>query len=313
LAITFEEYAPPKDFIALLNRHEMVNTRHNYYDFRPELPPKFSQVFARRKKKYEKGDDDYALASLYGSQSQNFGFCGPQFLEDTLKTSNNAIEIFTEPEDICRQYNYQAYAYLDAKEYKNAWQAISLYLDFDPQKTILEFLTKTKLSCQLSYGILPKYDTNYALALLCRFVAETSQDQGSPIFWDYFKSVLSEIFNGSFSHHPFQLILINIGRIAWQDGDRENAQKSWQKSIDICLTSGDTTIEPMALLGFSYLYKNNLLTEEHTLKAGELLIKINNSSRKTANHFFAILELPIETALPKIAEIPQQFFPFSYR
>lgn len=312
-AITFEEYAPPKDFIVLLNRHEMVNNRHNYYDFRPELPLEFSKVLARRKIKHETGDDDYALASLFASQSQNFGFCGPQFLRNTIKTSNNAIEIFTEPEDICRQYNYQAYAYLDAKEYQNAWQAISLYLDFDPQETILEFLTKTKLSCQLTYGILPKCDTNYVLALLCRFVAEKSQDEGSPKFWDYFKPVLSEIFNDSISHHPIQLILINIGCIAWQDGDRDNAQKAWQKSIDVCLTSENTTIEPMALLGFSRLYNNDLLTTKHKLKVGELLKKINNSSRKTIDHFSGILELPIETALHKIAEIPQQFFPFSYR
>jgi hypothetical protein len=313
LAITLEEYASSRDIASLLNRHGLINARHNYYDFRPELPPQFLKVFSRRKSRYETGDDDYALASLYGSKSQNFGFCGPQFLKDTIEASNNAINIFTEPEDVCRQYNYQAYAYLDAKEFQNAWLAMSRYLELSPRETINNFLKKTKLGCGLTYGILPKHDTKYVLALLCRIMAETISSEDYCTFWKYFKPVLTEIFSESLYCHPYQLILANLGSIAWKEHEYNTAQKAWQKSIDVCLASGNTTIEPMALLSMSHLYKHNLLKEEKKSKVEELLTQIQTSSQKIRTHFAPILEQPIETVLCEIIDNQQQFFPFSYR
>lgn len=308
-AVDLAEFADQKELSRLENRYGIIHQRHNFYDFRPVLPKQFAAMVEKRRQRI--GDDtDYALASFYGSIAQNFAFCGPAYLQKTINAAQQAIKYFADDTEKRRQYNYLAYAFLDKPDFRQSWHYISKYLDISADTAINDFIRDIELTCSATYGILSEKDSPFVLALLCRFFADIPEQ--SPVIWSKFKPLLAEIIKYDRQTHPFQLTLVNLGRLACGAEDKDNACRAWQTSVNICRQSKDTTIQPMALLGAAYLLQEDMAQPE-TIAAVSDLLTSPGITKMNQKHFQLLLTLRPKDALNLVAESPRQFFPFNYR
>ena len=226
--------------------HALV-AAHNRYEFSPDLPDGLTRLLGFMEKRHDMQQQfgcvaDPGLGRLYGTLVQNSAFCGPRHIGQTEFLSRKARRALGEncseelkPEWL-RQYHYLGFARLDAGDVEGARICLEtclgirdLNIDFDRLQDL----------------------TAWQLFLLCRYLAQTVPD-------DYpaglFNSLVQTVLKNFTRHHPWQLIFFNLGRAALLRGDREQAARLMQKSLDICLkTDEGPTIEMMALKPLAFL------------------------------------------------------------
>jgi len=128
------EKQSPKDVSRFVNRF-YVDTLHNRFMFKPELPREFMEIIEEELKYWRKGTTNYVVGSLYGTMAQNYGFCGTRYLkeiEDCVKRSQEAFGNGTDEslkDDWRRQFSYLAFAFLDAGRFDEAKKALFNFLD----------------------------------------------------------------------------------------------------------------------------------------------------------------------------------------
>ncbi|RZB34196.1 MAG: hypothetical protein SRB2_03589 [Desulfobacteraceae bacterium Eth-SRB2] len=277
---------------------------HNRFEFNPDLSGGLKHLINSLENVYEKhceiGSPTFpALGRLYGSLVQNYGFCGPDYLEFTEDYTRKARKALGEqsiPEykdEWLRPFNYLTYAYLDADRFDKATNSLFNYL---------EITTFTDL-----WLMLPEFSP-WQHAILARFLADTGNGENAQKYFHWGIKNINDIKKGE---HPWQLWCFNMGRIAIGLDDPENAFQLFSRSLDICLSqSSGPTIQVMALLPLSGLLSLDALKYETANIAKKI---IETAARELNSEYFSILEKKdFETVLKIVLEKPERLFPFTY-
>lgn len=279
--------------------------KHNRYQFDPTLPENLWNLLNRLEKRYKLVIDDFGsstdniLGRLYGSLSQNYGFCGPNFLSDTIKYAELAQDAFGNgivqelKSDWLRQFNYMAYAYLDAGNLARAEQSLLSYLEIKRWADL--------------WQLLPKLDP-YHHAALSRFFADATDSKNKARYFNWAISKKNELIR---KRHPWQLWTYNLAKIAGSLVDNKRASELYSHSLDLCLAGKDgPTVQAMALLPLSGLWELDELPDK-TIESAE---KIAHSAAMSLNpYYFKILDQnDFRDVLEKVWHQPDVLFPFTY-
>jgi hypothetical protein len=113
--------------------------------------------------------------------------------------------------------------------------------------------------------------------------------------------------------HPWQLISLNLGRMAASAGCLEEAEQLFRHSLQICLKDSDT-MYPMGLLALAELHRTDLARDDDYQKAREIMRWIKRTELLNADHFQLLLSLTApEELLHEVNRKRCRLFPFSYR
>jgi hypothetical protein len=293
-----------------LSNHEFVDNRHNHFDFRPEIPEGLPELIKKAEKIFSIETDGHvgaaepSLAAIYGTIAQNYGFCGPLFLQETFGYSKKAIERFggmygadmpeNYREDCLRQYSYITYACLDAGDFENAKKHLLLYFACASLEQVSQIFSSF---------------SEWHHALFSRFIADT---QNSSLFCTYIHFLMDKASSITSENHPWQLWYFNMARCAWLEKKLDQAKNFAIESLTLCENKGPgNTISVMGLLPLSFLYANRMIYEPVKEKFdlfSETALKINPNFFKCSEK-----NKSMESILECVHKTPQQFFPFSYR
>lgn len=290
--------------------HGFVGACHNHYNFRPEMVEGLV-VLAEKAEQFllystdgEDGIIEPSLGAIYGTMAQHFGFCGPAYLEETLRFSKKAMGRFggaygepdfsPEKASILRQYNYMTYAFLDAGNTEEARRHLLLYLEQPDLESVVGHL-----------DVLSEWE----LALVARFMADAGD---GPLVAACVAFAGKARENRVAQSHPWQLWCLNMARCAQKTGDTRLARDLAFQSLDICrsVRSGEA-MQVMALLPLAFLLAQGLAPIKdlalHYRTAVETALGLN------PDHFAALNPQDCQAGLADISRRPAAFFPFSYR
>lgn len=299
-----------RDLLKWLSNFEFVHRRHNQYIFKPEMPEGLDELIDHTEKSYAwetkgiEGASDPVLGAIYGTIAQNYGFCGPRYIDRTIEFSKKTIEKFggehvpqALPEDrknCLRPYNYMAYAYLDAKDYAQAEQCLFNYLDQASLHEVMQNLDQF---------------SEWEHALLARYMADAASLE---LIQTYLRFYGENNYGLVTNKHPWQLWCYNMARCALKVDETDLATWLSTKSVDVCeMTSAGPTMRVMALLPLSFLFERNLLAERELEKKYHDVVK--TALALNSEHFSDLQNITVKEGLKKIGREPGRYFPFSYR
>lgn len=286
------------DRIADFCNRRFVTEYHALYRFCPELPEWLTEM----RDKLESVRETQAingikparpsLGKLYGTIAQNYGFCGPMYLEECQRSVSSAKEAFgglkvPELEKDCRrQYHYLVCAFLDADKADEAQAALENYLG-----SPLEEVNPAALN-------------RYQHAALARFLADT--DLRLPHYEAWCRNHLKR----SLTEHPWQLWLWNVGR---RLPENEAKRDAWHKGLALCRRLG-LTARPMALLHAAWLFREGLAASTVLDEVVQDVLAEISGSRLHMPHFADLFSKTTwQAVLESIAAHPARWFPFTYR
>lgn len=285
--------------------HALV-AAHNRYGFSPDLPDNLTRLLEFMEKRHDIQQTfgciaDPCLGRIYGTLVQNAAFCGPGHIAQTEAFSRKARQALGENYsqelnfEWLRQYHYLGFARLDAEDVEGARVCLTTCLgirDLNIESFRLQDLTV------------------WQLFLLCRYLAETGPDTA---FVPLFDSLVQTALKKFTRHHPWQLIFFNLGRAALFRGDRERAARLMQKSLDLCLKTGEgPTIEIMALKPLAFLEKTLPAAQfDAGCDAWEKQLR-QAASHLDTYHFSFFHERTLKDALGCVRDNHGTIFPFSY-
>jgi len=281
----------------LLNRR-FITEFHSLYRFQPEVPQWLSNLRDRleslRQRHVISGTTPAmpSLGKLYGTIAQNYGFCGPQYLDQTCLTVERAWDAFGGErvreleKERRRQDHYLVCAYLDAGRWEEARTALERYLAGP--------LEKLNPSCLNAYQH----------AAFARFLAETSFRPATYASW------CRDQLRRCAPRHPWQLWLWNAGRLL---SDKEEKRQAWLKGVELCFRLG-VTAHPMALLHAAWLHAEKLAAREDLERIVAKVFREIRESRLNEHHFAPLLSKRTwREVLETVLATPGTFFPFTYR
>ena len=284
--------------------HDLVQTRFNCYDFRPELPTSFSNALAQEEKLQNVyPHDSYRLGAMYGTLAQNFGFCGPDFLDKLLDAADRAETAFGDRywQERKRLDNYRIYGLLDAGQVENAACLIPQYLDQENKNTDIWFTTAMQL---LSSGTSEEI---FKSSLVLRFLA----DDGYRIHNDQWRTAVPHIMKQK--SHPWQLIGLNLARILTHSGQAREAEPLLMYATQLCSAGGET-IRPMALLPLAELDRAGSADRAALETTAQTIHWLGNDAPLNHDHFRLLLQTDNPAEQLEIVRTQRSvLFPFSCR
>lgn len=285
--------------------HGFICNRFNRYDFRPELTPDLAAILETEEKKQETyPGSNYLLGALYGTLAQNFGFCGPACFSSLVTMTEKARQAFGRKylRETERLFNYEIYGHLDCGNLEQARKLLRPYLGPDMDREPVNWPRQIE-------SLLTGMDdaSPFRLALVLRFLGDTGYRVPAP--W-----MAETLFTIRGRHgHPWQLIALNLGRMAIRSGALDEAGEFLRHSRDICLSDGDT-MRPMALLPLAELHKTGHAEPGQYCQALEISQWLERTTGLKRDHFRPILGITDGAKL--LQEVNRQrarLFPFSYR
>ena len=309
-------------FNQFINRCSGISDRHNQYDFRPCLPEEFMAMLNRQIKIHELNDcpSDYGIGSMYGTIAQNFAFCGPDFIDQTKRYILFAQTAFgrgEDPllrEDWLRQFFYLFFALLDCGKiyHGEAAQVLCKYLEINNLQEIP--YTIFKAGCDNKIGSYPFFAIVRGLADMFEAFPPNQRKRLTKDVLQFTDLIKETSFAGKRSQiHPWQLIIYNAGRLALQVDKLQQACRAFEKSILLC-QYGQDTMNAMALLPLSQLYKVGRLKQGLKRSCLAVLQKIRESPLINSEHFQKLTDTTdADQVLRIVADQPERFFPFNYR
>ncbi|SHF32976.1 Lon protease (S16) C-terminal proteolytic domain-containing protein [Desulfacinum infernum DSM 9756] len=270
-----------------------ITERHALYRFDPQLSKPVQEIVGRLEscRDAQRMGDTVpvipALAKLYGTIAQNYGFCGPDYLADTRRYVDLALEAFggdgVPPfqQDRKRQLHYLLHALLDAGRLEEAEGVLQRYLG--------------RKESDLS---------PYEHAALARFGAETGR------FPPGYRAACRSLLRKGLEGHPWQLWLWNVGRILT---DAEGKRLAWEQGLRLCSRLGPTA-RPMGLLHAAWLWKEGLAPAEKIRTTVEEILADLENGPLWKDHFRPLLSARSWAhALEEILAASARYFPFTYR
>ncbi len=281
-------------------------TRHNRYHFKPQLPDYLACIMTNLEQRWRhacafKPCIYPVLGRLYGAAAQNYGFCGPAYLDEVLQYTHGAQKAFGQGavaehrHDSRRQLNYRLYAFLDAGRTDRAEAALKAYLGVaDWRAPDHEFSALTP----------------WEHAAWMRFTADHPYSAAGLHYPAWALGAAESI---TAIRHPWQLWSFNLGRWAEKNGDVTAAIQFYQNSLHLCLdVDQGPTIRVMALLPLAGLSALQAWPPKGELIDAVEMIK-KAARRLNPTYFDAFLNHAIEPVLIEIRRRPQAWFPFTYR
>lgn len=284
-----------------------IVTAHNQYRFEPGLPfasKEVQSILHRESEAFLKLESKKgialhpALGRFYGTAVQNYGFCGPAWLQQTLDSARIAMRLFGQGkipgehrQHCLRQHCYLVYAHLDADQPDHALQELLAYLQ-----------------AQDLQDIEPSSLNPFEHACLLRYVAQTGTRLPG-----YLEQAAHLALQGVPSRHPWQLWLYNLGLLLQ---DRELSLYCLKQSVMLCLQDmhKEQTLVPMALLGLSALARSVPEKEQELLQQFRAIQEFLPSSSLSQEHFKPVLQTsPTLQGLLSLRSCLPRLFPFSYR
>ena len=290
--------------------HRFVGARHNGYDFRPELIRGFADLVEKAEHMFLletegiEGASDPALGAIYGTMAQHYGFCGPEFLGETLRFSKKAMKRFggvygkrapsEGRENFLRQYNHLAYAFLDAGKWAEAERSLLFYLEQPSLESVVQALD----------GL-----SEWEHALVARFMADAGTPEQVCACVDFVRTRGAACV---VLKHPWQLWRHNMARCSWRAGEKDLARSLAVASLALCESKdAGVTMNVMALLPLAFLWANGLADEK------DLALSFRNAVDKALalnpRHFSILNPEDFKGTLDAVRLNPAAFFPFSYR
>lgn len=285
--------------------HSFVGRRFNRYDFRPEPTPELSAVLEQEEKKQEVYPGSNALlGALYGTLAQNFGFCGPSRFDSLLEMTARARKAFGRKYHLEteRLINYEIYGYMDSGRPDQARQLMGNYLGLNDHADPDEWLQQAEMLLIASDVSGP-----FRAALVMRLLNEIKYKPSPARITGGISMICRQ------HGHPWQLIALNLGRMAITADRFEDAGQLFRHSLRICQDDSDT-MRPMGLLALAELHTTGLADDDDYKKAQEIQIWLKRTDCLNTDHFQSILTLTDgDKLLHTINRERSRLFPFSYR
>jgi hypothetical protein len=281
--------------------HSFVDRRFNRYDFRPDPTPELAAVLKQEenKQKVYPGSNGL-LGSLYGTLAQNFGFCGPAHLASLLEMTDRSRQAFGRKYQLETQrlINYEIYAFLDSARLEDAVQLTAKYLGLDASSRPEDWFKQMEVSL---------FSEPFKAALVLRLLSEIGYTPAGS--WITGSIPLICRHHG----HPWQLIALNLGRMAVTAHRLEDGELLLRHSLRICQADSETML-PMGLLALAELHAAALARAEDYSTARAIRIWLKETTYLNGDHFQPILELTAgEELLDEVKRKRSRLFPFSYR
>jgi hypothetical protein len=293
-------------FSYLNNR--VVTERFNRFDFRPGLPPEFISFIEFEERHNAAGRDDYALGAAYGTMAQNFGFCGPAYLDDLERCADQAAVSFGQKykREKVRPAAYRIYAFLDAGLAEQAAGSVDGYLGLEKTGTNTDRLAAIRSLLRDRENA-----AAYHGAVALRFLADTWNSGLRP----HDITLLNDIavLTPEYHDHPWQLTALNLGRLYAKANLVDEASRLFRHAETLC-RAGNTTMRIMALLPLAELYKLDRAEKKDCLTAENLADSTRGDTLFNRDHFKILHALPDgRSILEQVATSRSDLFPFSYR
>jgi len=240
------------------------------------------------------------MGALYGSITQNYGFCGPGYFHETEKYSALARKAFGEGEipehkekGWLRQLHYLAYAELDAGLPIRAKQTLFRYFEIKTWKELWPSVRRF---------------SEWHHALLARFLAEAGDTSIRKKYFDLVFARRQEVLK---PQHPRQLWAYNLGRLAQGLGRKEEARELYSESLALSLSREfGPTVHVMALLPLSGLWNLGSLSCVDYEEAEKVIRSA--AARLHPEHFRLLHENDLQKVLREVSKKPGKMFPFTY-
>lgn len=296
------------ELLSSLNHH-FVADRFNRYNFSIEIPPTVLELLDQEERRNAACfRPNRQLGAMYGTLCQNFGFCGPLFLDTFDEYANRAEAAFGNryAGEKQRLLAYRLYVLLDAEDGRGAGLALNRYLH------LAETAGPDDWHSALCRSLEEKrQESPYGAALILRTMADLDIRLSA--------TQLDDIGNLLATHlprhgqHPWQLISLNSARLLIRDDRVEACRAHLRRMAEICCNGGET-MQVMALLAYSELHIHGLAGGEQYRRAEELVNDIQLSRHLKQEHFAGLFHHnSTQKMLRHLADNRALFFPFSYR
>ncbi|MGB5230537.1 MAG: hypothetical protein WBN83_03330 [Desulfoprunum sp.] len=289
--------------------HLFVAERFNRYHFSMAIPDDIQRLLSEEEARNRIAHrPNKRLGAMYGTLSQNCGFCGPQWFAGLEEYAVKAETSFDREYDSekRRLSLYRVYGHLDREDYSQAGQWLNHYLGLQPGDGPERWLEQ---AVHLAGG---KQEVRlFSLALIVRALADMKI---TPDTKDIL-ALTAELGQRIPRHlqHPWQLILLNLARLLGEAGLVAECRTALQRAAAICLAGGET-MQAMALQVYAELQYRSLIDEPDLLAAEEVRQRVLTSGYLHSQHFSGLRE-NTETVrmLEHLHRNRSTFFPFSYR
>ena len=324
--------ADPREFVHFVNQ-DLVIERHDSYTFVTKLPEEFSEILERQRQvhRWQKGVD-YILGGLCGTVAQNFGYCGPGYLDQTRSFVSEAQVAFGAgrvPDyraDWQRQFNYLCYALMDAGFIDEAQTVLLQYLGLQvpsgqtaPPRSRGEVMLTVAGHMSRVLGQMAQdrsRDRPFMMATSARYLREACtllSDSDLLLCRETLRQILSRFPTTYPERHPWQLFANNLGWVIHRVGNTDLARQYWQTSARTCDRLGETGM-PMALLAITALDETGGMTSKLRNQALAVIESIQRSNFLRKAHFQDLLDqYGIENVLGFVRKHQHELFPFTYR
>ncbi len=282
--------------------HSFIVSRHNAFKFSTDDLQKFleeirgargaleEQLLSKRRRVPDQTDRN--LGGLYGLIAQHHAYCGS--LDEALAYSDKALDAFghgtSSPllKDCGQQFTYRVYIYLEAGDYATARETLQTLLgisslkDFDPS-TVAD---------------------PYHHAAIARYLVESEESLDGYCRWalEHLPVIRQE-------SHPWQLWSYHMGRIVTNKTQKYSLLSA---SRNICSRPDQPTLQIMALLPLSELWRERLLSDDELMAAVQDVVDLLASGSVDVAHFSPLLGKKWHELLEYVAENRCNLFPFNY-
>lgn len=281
----------------------IIGDRHNRYVFSIDVPGDDEALFELKEMEDAFGRqrargtcrEDGRLGRYYGTLGQNYGFCGPDYLGETLGCLDQAVSFFCadskrSEKERDRDLLYKVFALSSAGRTNDAFEILrGIALLWDHEGWNLN-------------GMDP-----YQIHGLLRVHADSGAGMDAHL-WHGLEGVWKR---QAMRPHPWQLISYNLGLLA---PDRATALCMLKQSLALCLSpENGPTIKVMALLPLAQIHALGFRLPDLEELSRQALAPVHGKEL-SEDHFAELLQAEsIEELLQMVQKEKKRLFPFSYR
>jgi hypothetical protein len=289
--------------------HLFVAERFNRYHFSPKIPDDIKRLIAEEEaRNLIAPRPNKNLGAMYGTLSQNCGFCGPDWFVDLETYAEKAESSFDKrfAREKPRLQIYRVYGHLDRMEFQHAGAWLNCHLGLAQDSNPESWLGQVE---HLLSGNRDGY--LFTIALIFRTLADIGFKPGK----ECLRTINAELAQKIPRHtqHPWQLILLNLARLVGKEGLVAECRAFLLRAATIC-ESGGETMQAMALLTYAEMQFQGVLDKPDVTAAETARQRVLASRYLHQPHFQTLQDDPdTETMLISVHRHRSLLFPFSYR